>query len=176
MVSDNGTQFTSSQFQDFCRQNAINRIFSPPYHLQSNGQTERFVYTFKRALLEAREEGASSDIIQRFLLVYQTTLNDSLPGGQFPVEALMGRKLRTVHTALIPNFLSRNTPAKKMTALDVGTRVYVQGHRPGNNPWKDGYILKQIGNVMYDVQVSQDIWTGHLNRIGPSMTPMNDKN
>ena len=126
IVSDNGSQFISSQFQDFCRQNAINHIFSPPYHPQSNGQAERFVDTFKRALLKARGEGASSDIIQRFLLVYRTTPHDSLPGGQSPAEALMGRKLRTVHTALMPNYLSRNTPAKKMTALDVDTRVYVR--------------------------------------------------
>ena len=32
IVSDNGSQFTSSQFQDFCRKNAINHMFSPPYH------------------------------------------------------------------------------------------------------------------------------------------------
>ena len=79
----------------------------------------------------------------------------------------MGRKLRTVHTALMPNYLSRNTPAKKITALDVGTRVYVRDNIPGNKRWKDGYILKQIGNVMYDVQVGRDIWIRHLNQIRP---------
>ena len=108
--------------------------------------------------------------------MYRTTPHDSLPRGQSPAEALMGRKLRTVHTALMPNYLSRNTPAKKITALDVGTRVYVRDNIPGNKRWKDGYILKQIGNVMYDVQVGRDIWIRHLNQIRPSMIPMNDKN
>nr|VZI47647.1 unnamed protein product [Spirometra erinaceieuropaei] len=53
LVSDNGSQFTST-FEDFYRQHNIQHLRSPPYHPQSNGQAERFVDTFKRALLKAR--------------------------------------------------------------------------------------------------------------------------
>ena len=37
VVLDNGTQFSSAQFNDFCRQHCIKHIFSPHYHPQSNG-------------------------------------------------------------------------------------------------------------------------------------------
>nr|VZI32415.1 unnamed protein product [Spirometra erinaceieuropaei] len=75
LVSDNGSQFTSSLFEDFCRQHNIQHLRSPPYHPQSNGQAERFVDTFKRALLKARGEGTTDEIVQAFLFSYRTTPN-----------------------------------------------------------------------------------------------------
>ncbi|BHF62582.1 hypothetical protein SprV_0200556400 [Sparganum proliferum] len=101
LVSDNGSQFTSSSFEDFCRQHNIQHLRLPPYHPQSNGQAERFVYTFKRALLKARGEGTTDEIVQALLFSYRTKPNPASPGGLSPAEALMGRKLRTTFHALV---------------------------------------------------------------------------
>ncbi|KAA3682468.1 uncharacterized protein DEA37_0009804 [Paragonimus westermani] len=42
LVTENGTQFTSTQFSQFCKPFATEHARSPPYHTQSNGQAERF--------------------------------------------------------------------------------------------------------------------------------------
>ena len=48
IVSDNGPQFRSEEFREFCKDE--DHIRTPPYHAQSNGQAEWFVDTFKRVL------------------------------------------------------------------------------------------------------------------------------
>ncbi|KAF7234150.1 hypothetical protein EG68_12381 [Paragonimus skrjabini miyazakii] len=102
LVSDNGSQFTSVQFKEFCTQNNIQHLHSPPHHPQFNGRVERFVETFKRALLKFREEGPTGKVLQRFLLSYRFTPNPAILNGLSPAEALMGRKLRTKFDAMIP--------------------------------------------------------------------------
>ena len=50
IVSDSGTPFTSHEFGEFCKVNGIRHIRSAPYHPSTNGEAERFVQVFKRAL------------------------------------------------------------------------------------------------------------------------------
>ena len=38
LVTDNGAQFKSTEFQKFCSHRSISHLFSPPFHPQSNGQ------------------------------------------------------------------------------------------------------------------------------------------
>ena len=129
VVSDNGRQFSSAQFNDFCQQHCIKQIYSPPYHPHSNGQAERFVDTFKRALLKARREGISEEVIQQFLFAYRTTSHKALSNHLSPAEALMGRKLRTVHHALLP--IKESTEgASTTTGYSIGTNVYARDYRP----------------------------------------------
>ena len=47
LISDNGPQFTSEEFQTFMKQNGIKHIRCAPYHPSSNGAAEQFVQTFK---------------------------------------------------------------------------------------------------------------------------------
>ena len=43
LVSDNGSQFISSEFAHFLHSNGVKHIRSAPYHPSSNGQVERVV-------------------------------------------------------------------------------------------------------------------------------------
>jgi len=42
LLSDNGSQFASHEFQDRCAQLGIRRLYSTPYHPESNGVIEAF--------------------------------------------------------------------------------------------------------------------------------------
>ena len=85
-----GTQFTSELFRHFCISNCIIHVRAPLCHPQSNGQAERFVDTFKLALLKAKGEGTIKEILQTFLLCYWTTPNNTVKNEMTPTEALMG--------------------------------------------------------------------------------------
>ena len=50
IVIDNGSQFTSKDFKEFCEIYQIKHITTTPFHPWSNSQAERFMDTLKRAL------------------------------------------------------------------------------------------------------------------------------
>ncbi|CAH8535475.1 unnamed protein product [Dicrocoelium dendriticum] len=183
LVTDNGSQFTSSQFAEYCAQHGITHLRSPPFHPQSNGQAERFVDTFKRSLLKMRGEGTTQEILDTFLLVYRSTSNPQVPNQLSPAEALMGRKLRTVNSLLTPrctNEQERNVRMEQYynerhrtqaRRFYPGQRVLVRDYRAGNPQWVVGSIRRNIGQVLYEVNVGNLIWTRHSNQLRPTSIP-----
>jgi len=69
LVTDNGTCFTSTEFQEFTKQNGIHHIRTAP---ASNGQAERAVKTIKQGLKKA-SKGSLEMQISRFLFHYRLT-------------------------------------------------------------------------------------------------------
>ena len=53
LVSDNGPQFTSDEFEEFMSNCGILHIKTAPYHPQTNGEAERFIQTFKNFVKRA---------------------------------------------------------------------------------------------------------------------------
>ena len=47
IVSDNGSPFTSAEFENICKMNSIRHLRTPPFHPASNGAAERAVALVK---------------------------------------------------------------------------------------------------------------------------------
>ena len=176
LVSDNETQFTSNEFAEFCKQNAIKHLRSPPGHPQSNSQVERFVDIFKRALCKMKGTGTTQELLQIFLMMYRATPNPALENCLTPAEMLMNRKLRlpydiirpTVTTNHMKNMTMENKFNKqhgaKLRFFKPGDRVIVTMYN-GKLTWKHGTIWKMRGKVVYEVLVDNHIIIRHANQI-----------
>jgi len=100
IVTDNGTAFTSNEFQEFATKNGIHHIKTVLYHPASNGLAERVVQTFK-AGLKKFTEGSVETKLAHFLFQYRLTPHSTT--GKPPAELLMGRQTRAHLDQLIPN-------------------------------------------------------------------------
>ena len=104
LVTANGPQFVAKEFSEFCRQQGILHNLTPPYHPQSNGQAERFIQSFQKAVKKGLEESGVNlhDVVHTFLDVYRNTAHNTT--GESPAKLLFGRELRCPLDLLIPDF------------------------------------------------------------------------
>ncbi|PIC43510.1 hypothetical protein B9Z55_004221 [Caenorhabditis nigoni] len=178
LVSDNGTQFTSSQFQSFCKDRGISHLRSPPFHPQSNGQAERFVDTIKRGLGKLKGEETTDTALYVFLQNYRSTPCSSSPDGSTPAQNFIGRNIRTFLDQLLPKDQLPNSHDTEMEkqfnkqhgarsrSYQVGEKVYVKNYRNINTAtWISGTIQKRIGRTLYRVLVKDAVWIRHANQL-----------
>lgn len=97
VVSDNGPQFTSSEYKQFLRSNGIKQTLVPAYHPASNGAAERTVQTVKSSLMKQVLADKASVTLQHrlanFLLMYRSTPHTV--SGVSPAELFLKHQLRT---------------------------------------------------------------------------------
>ena len=117
VVSDNGSNFTSSEFQEFMKKNGIKHIKVAPYHPASNGLAERAVRIFKEGY-EKMEDGSVQTKLSPFLLSYCTTPHSAT--GVPPAELLMKGRLHTQLNQLVPSVADRvrNKQSQQKAAHD----------------------------------------------------------
>ena len=90
VVSDNGPQYTSSEFQNFSNKYEFEHVTSSPRYPQSNGKAESAVKTAKRIMEKALD--AKSDPYLA-ILEYRNTPSDGMSTS--PAQRLLGRRTRT---------------------------------------------------------------------------------
>ncbi|XP_061131311.1 uncharacterized protein K02A2.6-like, partial [Syngnathus typhle] len=100
LVSDNGTCFTSAEFEAFMKQNGISHVRSAPFHPSSNGLAERPVQTFKEGMKKMKE-GTIQTRLSRFLFSYRITPHATT--GLSPAELMMSRRLRSALDLVVPD-------------------------------------------------------------------------
>ena len=92
IVTDNGTCFVSTEFEDFLQANGIKHITSAPYNLASNGLAERAVQVVKVGLCKIYL-GSVRTRLAKILFTYQLTPQTTT--GLSPAEMLLGRRSRS---------------------------------------------------------------------------------
>ena len=126
VVSDNGPQFVSKEFQRFMKENGIKHTRCAPYHPSSNGLAERFVQTLKKALRCIKDIWRTfQHRLAGFLLAYRTTPHAMT--NVAPCELLINRKICTGLDLLYPDvqsWVAKNV-ARQKAMLDVHAKARV---------------------------------------------------
>lgn len=172
LVTDNGTQFKSAEFSQYCCENGIRHVTTAPFHPQSNGQAERFVDTFKRAVRKIQEgEGNIKQALEIFLLTYRTTPNPNVPDGKSPAEAMYNRPLRTSMDLLraphepVPATTSPANSSQPRTFAPKDT-VYAKVYANNKWTWASGIVVEKVGKVMYNIWVNnRKMIRSHINQL-----------
>ena len=163
MVTDNGTCFTSNEFQEFAQCNSIRHVRIAPYHPSSNGLAERAVQTFKLGLRK-QLTGTLQAKLSRFLFHYRLTPNATT--GVAPAELLLTRRPRSHLDCVFPQLKNRvqqqqqRQKAKhtKPCYFAQGNLVFIRNfHRGTTKPtWLPGTVIEQDGGPNYKIKLSDN--------------------
>lgn len=180
IVSDNGPQFTSAVFANFCKKWGVQHITSAPYCPQSNGRAEKFVDTLKRGLRKMEgETGTIDDKLETLLYNYRRTPSSSLDG-KSPFELMTGRQMPCRTDSLqkpSPQPQSTTRSSDRMVrdfnrhhgaqsrAFKANDRVYYQLTRGNSWSWQPGSVVKRLGKALYSVDTPHGTRRVHVNQM-----------
>ena len=166
IVSDNGTQFTSSEFESFLGKNGIAHTCTAPGHPETNGLAERYVGHFKSKMKVLVQSADLDTCLQRFLLTYRSTPTSN---GKSPAELLMGRQPRLKFDALKAKsqleVRSFNQNAHLTPEYKPGDAVFAISFRKSEPTWVPGIILSVCSPMNFNVQVEDVVWKRHRNQL-----------
>ena len=163
LVTDNCSQFTSYEFQQFSRDWEFIHVSSSPHHHRSNGKVESAVKVAKSLLKKARKDDKDPWLA---MLDQRNTPTESL--GESPAQRLMCRRTRTrlpTATSLlypkVPESVTEKLKIKRQKAkwyhdrstrtlpeLEIGQEVRVAPLQK-NETWKRGTCLEKLSDRSY---------------------------
>lgn len=157
IISDSGSQYTSTEFHKFSEEYGFEHVTSSPYYHQANGKAEKYVGVVKDAMQKALESGQDADMA--LLCIRTTPIGHGLPS---PAELMFSRKVRSNLPAFSRDPQSCDVEAAKLrkqrskckeqydkqsrtlTTLENGQSVRTQD--PITNKWKPAIIRQRCTN------------------------------
>ena len=168
--TDNGPQFSSREFIQFCEIYGISHITSSPHYPQSNGEAERGVQTVKRlwakcddkclALLDYRTTPLSSCQLSPSQLLMSRRLRNLLPINrkllkpESPNLANVKQKLDSNKDAQ-KFYYDRRTSSRQLPLLEKGDPVYMapfQGSLNDSKRWMPARVVDKQRERSYIVE------------------------
>ncbi|XP_029649138.1 uncharacterized protein K02A2.6-like [Octopus sinensis] len=128
-MSNNGTQFVSSEFLKFCEIFLVEHKTMVPYHPRSNGQAEWFVDSFKRTLRKLNKEVTDEVALQQFSRVYHVTPNPNT--GRSPAELIFAKKVKPAFDKLLPGKKRRSAREDIARFFKVSEKIYMRSIQEG---------------------------------------------
>ena len=193
-VSDNGPPFGSYAFLEFCSQNGINVMKSPPYRPESNGLAERGVQTIKHALkkfsTDPRTKNKSIlELIELILKHYRSSHCTSIKST--PSEMIFSYKPRILMDKFKPNFekhenqtvvplenkenYTKNYSKKKNNFKELFYKINeVVWYKLNENKWVIAQIVKINSNYTYYIKYQNMIRLTHKDNIRKKLEKKND--
>lgn len=175
IVTDNGPQFRSAEFDNFLKSSGVEHSFSPPYYPATNGAAENFVGIFKNKVLKIVKGGESVDkAINKFMFDYRSTPHCTT--GKSPALLFFKRELRTRFDALRPNLRDKvyekqrsqieNSSHSRNVQLNVGDQIMIDNHGTSGNKRIPAEIIKDLSPSTFKVKTeSGAITKRHTNQI-----------
>ena len=136
IVTDNGSNFVSAEFEDFLRKNGIRHITSAPYHPSSNGLAERAVQIVKKGLKKV-VQGSISDRLAKILFTYRITPQGTT--GVSPAELLLGKRPRTRLDLMKPKTADRVERKQQQQKLQHDAKAKARTYAAGDLVWAKNY-------------------------------------
>ena len=181
LVSDNGPQFKSAEFEQFCVNNGILHCTSAVYKPATNGQAERAVQILKNSIKRAKLAGKNVDEeISECLLRYRVTPHATT--GEAPSVLLMGRKIRTKLDLILPSVNSKVEKSQNRTVMstdrlsrefDSGDNVLVRNYS-NDEKWKTGTVHSKLGDRHYLIDMEGNVVKRHIDQLLEKRSSNND--
>lgn len=197
VVSDNGPPFNSYELRKYLETNGVKKLFSPPFHPQSNGLVERAVQTVKSVLRkfvnESNNQFQLSEAIEKFLQNYRQLPTTSQ--NIIPAEKIFAYKQRNIFKALeLPTIKIKKTKRKvsfKLAELKdhknelnkqtiknedvvklkfkIDENVLYLSKLKGYTYSYHAKIIKQLSAHIYQINVGGNVKNAHINQLRKSI-------
>lgn len=181
IISDNGKQLVSNEFEYFCETNGIRHNTGAAYNPPSNGAAENAVKSFKsglrKALIDPRNSKTKTKtLVARYLFAYRNTPHCFT--GETPAKLMFKRKLRTRFDLMRDQTIEKNIDkqvnghaGRRNVSFEVNDVVWVRDYRKVNKPtWIKARIIDVLGPRNYACKIlGEDIvWKRHIDQIRSS--------
>lgn len=163
VVTDNGRNFVSEEFEEYLKGNGIYHVRTAPYHPSSNGQAERFVQTVKNLLKKVKTTNLKKELAN-ILLRLRTTPNST--NNMTPSEILMGRKIKTLMDHIHPvssKSMEKSKPEKPVRNFRTGDNVWYRNYGIGEK-WLPGTV-QSTGSRNYGILDGDNIQSRHIDQL-----------
>lgn len=185
LVSDNGPQFASEEFNEFLKSLGIRHTYSPPYHPATNGAAENFVGTFKNKVLKITGEGKSLNFaVNSFLFDYRTMKHSTT--GKSPSDIIFKREIKTRFHLLRENLVSETSfkqfnmsDKNKISKIDfkLGDVVLVDVYNNNKRHRVQAKIVEKLSPVTFNLLCDGGrIIKRHVNQMLKFLSNDNDIN